>query len=217
MWKLSALRVDLPVGIVQKHEASHRQCRYPRLNFHLASHHHDLFSLQGLDLFWVNKCIYVSLFPVKQREALFSVAFICLVLNKMLISIWPSVASGFDILLTFLRARFYSRIRSCWAPCVPKLFSLLQLILKCHLSVRDGELCFMKGTLNFKCHQTPHTCMCLLYLCQSYGRFKGVVIVWPPYVKHHHRRCFCTSRISVQKLCAEIGLMAAVTEAINVP
>ncbi len=129
----------------------------------------------------------------------------------MSIFIWPSVACGFDIQLTYLRPKLYSRIRSFWAPRVPKQFSLLQLILKCHLSVRDGELCFVMGTLNFKCHQTPHTRMCLLYLCQSYGRFKRVVIVWPQYVKHHLRRRFCTSRISV------MWLMAVVNEAINVP
>lgn len=105
----------------------------------------------------MNTCIYLPRFQVKQREAVISVVFICIVLNKMSIFIWPSVACSFDILLTFLCPRLYSRIRSFWAPSVPKQFSLLQLILKCHLSMRDGELRFMTGTLNFKCHQTPHT------------------------------------------------------------
>ncbi len=158
----------------------------------------------SLRFIWGEKCIYLSLFPAKQQEAVISVVFICIVLNKMSIFIWPSVACGFDILSRCICPRLYSRIRSIWAPRVPKLFSLLQLILKCHLSVRDGELCFVMGTLNFKGHQTPHTCICLSYLCQSYGRFKRVIIVWPRYVKHHLRRRFCTSRIS-DNVCRDVA------------
>lgn len=84
------------------------------------------------------------------------------------------MASSFDILLTFLWPSLYQWIRSFGAPSVPKQFSLLQLILKCHLSVKKNEepSCMMR-TLNFKCHKTPHKLTFLLYLCQGLRPVSG--------------------------------------------